>query len=92
MSGYGLHKASGGFRARWREAFKRLPEMTCPLKLINPEAGYSRPCGEPAAGFVETVFGEPRPICAKHIPRARELGYPVYTHDPYEPGDQPEGR
>lgn len=76
---YGLHKAAGGFQARWRQAWEALPTMTCPLAFTNHQTYQSRLCGQPAAGLVETLLGEPRPICAKHIPRARALGYVVYT-------------
>jgi len=77
---YGLHKAIGGMQARWREAWERLATMTCPLQLRNVDTGERIVCKQPAAGLVETALGEPRPICAKHIPRARELGYPVYEN------------
>ncbi len=65
---YGMHKATGGMRARWRQAWYGLPTMVCGLER----------CGEPAAGLIETLSG-PRPVCAIHIPQAERLGYSVYV-------------
>ena len=68
-SAHGLHRAAGGFRARWRQAWADLPRLTCALST----------CQEPAAGFVETILEGPKPICAKHIPEGRRRGYTIYT-------------
>jgi hypothetical protein len=82
-SAHGLHKVSGGFRARWRLWWAGLPTATCPLKLTNAHTGAERPCGKPAAGIVEGLGGPMGYICADHIARGRQLGYTIYT-DPAE--------
>ncbi len=71
MTAHGLHKALGGLRARRRAAWQQLASGTLTCKLPS--------CPAPAAGFVESALGEWSPVCADHIPRARELGYTVHT-------------